>query len=376
MFAVFCKSLFFHLGWWLASLWPGRHEGAPLGLRRLIFLLLGYPAFLALQSIHWIGFLLDEIFFSAYRRVEIETPVFIVGIPRSGTTFLHRTLATVEGYTSLNTWEALLAPSITERKLIRFLAALDRAIGAPSQRLIHWAFRKGSSDFNAIHEVGLEAPEEDYLTLLPVGHCFILSLAFPFSKKLSDLAQLDQLPENERRAIVQFYKRCLQKHLYCHPGKRLLSKNAAFSSWTADLQAAFPKAKFLVSIREPDTALSSQLSSLAPARQLFGADPDGQHTAARFTQHYAHAYQNLAQFVEDSDLGQVAVIAQSELKQSPARTIRTALEKTGLAIPAGLEALQPSPSSKHHHQPDGHSTDHEKIKHCMRPAYEAMLRSR
>ena len=38
------------------------------------------------QLIHWVGFLLDEIFFRGYRKVAINDPVFIVGIPRSGTT--------------------------------------------------------------------------------------------------------------------------------------------------------------------------------------------------------------------------------------------------------------------------------------------------
>ncbi|MCW8830439.1 MAG: sulfotransferase, partial [Gammaproteobacteria bacterium] len=35
---------------------------------------------------------LDELFFSAYKQQNVK-PVFIIGQPRSGTTFLHRTLA-------------------------------------------------------------------------------------------------------------------------------------------------------------------------------------------------------------------------------------------------------------------------------------------
>lgn len=369
---LFLQSMIRYLAWWGASLWPGKHEGAPLGLRRLVFLLLGYPLFLGLQLVHWLGFLCDEIFFSAYRKVEVESPVFIHGIPRSGTTFLHRTLAADPNYTYFTTWEAILAPSITERKVVCALAAIDRAIGAPCKRLIQACLNKSSADFNAIHEVGLDTPEEDYLALLPAGGCFILLLAFPFSKELTALAKLDQMPASERERWILFYKRCLQKHLYCHPGKQLLSKNAAFATWGASLQEAFPDAHFLICIREPDTALSSQLSSLAPARKAFGTDPNGSHTSKQFTDIYSHAYQALKTFVDSAEQDQVAVVVQAKLKADPAGTIRSALEQIGLETPPGLDQLKPSPSSGHHHKLGDFNIDPEPIERRMQTAYERM----
>jgi len=362
-----------HLCWWLASFWPGKHPGAPVRPGRLLFLLLGYPLFFVLQVLHWLGFALDALFFGGYRKVGIESPVFILGIPRSGTTFLHRTLAADPSYTSFTTWEAALAPSITERKLIGLISRLDRAFGAPGRRLLKFCLNRSKGNFDAIHEVDLSAPEEDYLSLLPAGACFILLLAFPFSTELAALARLDQLPEDRRRAILRFYKSCLQRHLYCHRGKRLLSKNAAFASWCSALREAFPDAKFLVCIREPERALSSQLSSLAPARRLFGTDPDGKQTAARFTGIYAHTYQSLARFVTSTEREQTAVICQNKLRAGPAGTIRAALHALSLAMPPGLEELQPAPSSSHQHTLSEFSIDTEKIERCMRPAYESML---
>lgn len=376
MMKIFLQSMIRHLAWWLASLWPGKHDAAPLSLRRLVFLLLGYPLFVFVQLIHWLGFLMDEVFFRSYRQIRVKSPVFIIGIPRSGTTFLHRTLVEDSRYTSLSTWEAILAPSITERKIILTLAALDRAIGAPLKRLIAFCLNKSTGDFNDIHEVGLDAPEEDYLALLPAGACFILLLAFPFSKELASLAKLDLAPEAERDAIIQFYMRCLQKHLYCHRGKQLLSKNAAFSSWADALAASFSDARFLVCIREPDTALSSQLSSLTPARRTFATDPDGSHTAAQFSGFYAHAYASLAAFSESTEPGWVAVVVQSKLKADPVGTIRAALDQLKLNPPPGLDELKPSTSSGHRHELEDFPVDIDKIERCMQPAYEAMLGAR
>jgi omega-hydroxy-beta-dihydromenaquinone-9 sulfotransferase len=380
MVTVFAKSLRRHFKWWLASLWPGCHPSAPLSLRRMLFLLPGYPLFLGLQLLHWIGFLCDELFFADYRRIKVRDPVFVLGIPRSGTTFLHRTLATdQEQFTSLSTWEATLAPSITERKLISSLAAADRAIGAPFKRLLDRLLRGTTGGFNNIHAVELRAPEEDYLCLLPTGSCFILLLAFPFASELRQLAHLHEMPEAERDQLMQFYQRLLQRHLYAHPGKRLLSKNAAFTTWGPALQSTFPEAKFLVCLREPVSALSSQLSALAPARRAFGTDPDGSTTAACFSEIYAGGYAALARFVASCPSEQTALIAQADLKAAPTPTIQAALEQIGVtpspATQQSLAGLLPAPPSNHQHRPEDFPMNMQQIRDCMQPEYEAMLRA-
>jgi len=377
---LFFESLVQHFGWWLAALWPGRHAGAPLSARRLLFLLLLYPAFLVLQLLHWLGLLCDELFFRGYRRVEVNAPVFILGIPRSGTTFLHRSLAADRArFTSCTTWEALLAPSITERRLLRAAARIDRALGAPLQQLARRLCGSATSDFNTIHEVGLHAPEEDYLCLLPAGACFILLLAFPFAPRLRQLGQLDTLPARQREQLLQFYRSILQRQLYCHPGRQLLSKNAAFASWAQALKTAFPDAKFLVCVREPGTALSSQLSSLAPARHSFGTDPDGTHTATLFTRLYAHGYASLDAFIRNTPPDQATLIAQSDLHAAPVATITAALDQVQLqrstTLNQSLAKLQPGNKSAHQHDPKDFFLDPAKIAHSMQPHYESLLRS-
>jgi hypothetical protein len=371
---LFLQSLTRHFGWWIAALWTGRHKGAPLGRRRLLFLFLFYPAFVGLQLLHWLGMLCDEILFPCYRKIRIEAPVFVLGIPRSGTTFLHRTLAEDRTrFTSFSTWEALLAPSVTERKILGLVRSADRLLGSPLSKLIKTGLRAASGDFDSIHSVGLKAPEEDYLSLLPAGGCLILLLAFPFSPRLRQLSRLDAMPAGERERLLHFYKRALQRHLYCHAGKRLLSKNAAFASWADALLGVFPDATVLVCVREPVSALSSQLSSLAPARTIFGTDPDGSHTARLFTEIYAHSYRSLARFVQSRDPREVAVIEQSDMKAMPAETIRDATVRLGLDYDGQLEALRPAKPSAHDHAPGDFSLDQQEIKRCMTPHYEAML---
>jgi len=244
--------------------WRGR-------LLRLLLYLMFVPVFL----VHWLGFFLDELFFRGYRKIEIRQPVFVLGVPRSGTTFLHRTLAADEQlFTTVSTWEAFLAPSITQRMFWHALARIDRLIGRPFGRLLGYLEKRLFKGLEGIHDVSLQAAEEDYLLLLPMMSCFILFLPFAESSYIWNLSRLDwDMPEKDRQRIMNFYKACLQKHLYFHGRhKRFLSKNAAFASWIMSLREHFPDAHFVICLREPEKAVPSLIGSLESGAQFFELD--------------------------------------------------------------------------------------------------------
>ena len=381
MFALFIKSLCLHLTWWLQSLWPNQHKGAPLGLKRLLFLLLGYPLFVGFQLVHWLGFLVDELLFRSYRKVEIKAPLFISGIPRSGTTFVHRMLAqNSEQFTTVSTWEAALAPSIAERKVLRALGTLDKALGGYGRNAINRLITSGAGDFNDIHEVGLDIPEEDYLWLLPTGSCFILLFAFPFAAWLKQIGMLHRADESTRQQVLDYYQRCLQKQLYCSPkGTRILSKNAAFASWTGALRERFPDAQFVICVREPHSALSSQLSSLKSARALFATDPDGSVTQQILSEIFASNYRYLHEQLVDAERSQIALVDQADLKADSAGVIQQTLNSLSLPISdqlgETLNALSGPHQSTHQHHASKKSENNE-IDVCLRTTYDAILRSR
>ena len=381
MLALFIRSLGLHFGWFFRSFWPGSHKDAPIGVLRILFLLLIYPGICSVQLIHWLGFLMDEILFPHYKKVEIKAPLFISGIPRSGTTFVHRTLVqNSTGFTCFKMWEAILAPSITERKCIRAIARIDKVLGGFARTRLFALLRKGTAALDDIHEVSLTSPEEDYLTLLPFGGCFIMAFAFPFSVDLRSLGQLETLNDETRERLLQGYHRCLQKHLFCAgENARLLSKNAAFSSWLPSLRLTYPDAKFIICIREPARALSSQLSSLAGARKVFGTDPDGRFSSSLMLDTFASNYRSLAQFINDTRYdGSTAVIEQSDLRKQPGALIAKAVEQLKLESNCDLErlhALLPSSPSAHKHQLTDYSVDSERMKVCIEPSYREILRS-
>ena len=137
--------------------------------RRWLVMALFWPLFVLLQAINGAGLLLDYLLFPDFRRVRVREPLFVVGVPRSGTTFLHRLLAgDCERFTTTALWELIFAPSITQRFFWRGVGRLDALVGAPLSRVFFRLERWVLGGLDDVHQTGLRDPEEDYLALLPV----------------------------------------------------------------------------------------------------------------------------------------------------------------------------------------------------------------
>jgi hypothetical protein len=322
------------------SLWPSTNQGAGPSLRRVLVMAGFIPVFTLLQLIHWVGLLLDEILFRGYHRVEIREPVFVLGVPRSGTTHLHRVLARDPQYTTFSTWECLFAPSVTERRILMGVGWLDTRLGRPLHRLLGALERRAFGRLDQVHAMGLGDPEEDYFALMPVLACFILVLPFPTDPYLWRMGTFDRdMPDDERARIMAFYRRCLQRHLYVHgPEKRLLSKNAAFAPLAGSLREAFPDARFIVCLRAPTETLPSQLSSLESGIRFFGVldvVPDFHERLARQLGFY---YENLERALDDLPEDRCTWVTMSALKVDLVMTLETVYARLGLLLEGPFRA--------------------------------------
>lgn len=237
--------------------------------RRFLLVIPAWILFGILNVLHWLGFLLDEILFRGYRKVSVERPVHIVGVPRSGTTHLHRVLANDPAFTTFSLIECLLAPSITEKYLWLGPARLIRKIWPRSDRHQGRGLIPGMA---SIHRIGLSEPEEDFVILLWIHACFLTVLCTPGDPKLWSLMAFDRdVSINRRNLIMSFYESMQKKHLYfAGPGHRMLSKNPTFTSMLGSLTLWFPDATIAICVREPEKTVPSQFSSLGPALTLLG----------------------------------------------------------------------------------------------------------
>ncbi|MGE5154787.1 MAG: sulfotransferase [Bdellovibrio bacteriovorus] len=318
----------------LGALRPGPSARPAAALRRILVIAGLLPFFALLQLVHWVGFLLDELLFPGYRRVAVREPLFVLGVPRSGTTHLHRVLAQDPQYTTFSTWECLFAPSVTERRLWLGLGWVDARLGRPLGRLLDLLEQRVFGGMEQVHSMRLRDPEEDYFALMPVLACFILILPFPADPYLWRMGRFDRdMPADERARLMAFYRGCLQRHLFVHgPDKRLLSKNAAFAPLAGSLRDHFPDARFLICLREPGATLPSQLSSLEAGVRLFGvldAVPDFHERLARQLGFY---YENLELALGELPGGRCAWVTLDNLKSDLKEALTRVYGQLGLAL--------------------------------------------
>lgn len=250
---------------------------ARLTPKRIAFLCLFVPLFFLFELFIWAGLLLDEIIYPQYRRIRVRKPLYIVGVPRSGSTFLQRLLAMdKENFTSFLTWEIIFAPSITHRKLFFTLGKIDAALGGYTRKLIEIIDRKACEKMAPFHKTGLFVHEEDYMILGHIASSFSGMFLFPFFEEFHRFGHFDhEMTSVDKKRIMSFYKKCVQRHLYFHgEEKRLLSKNPAFTGNIRTIKETFPDVQIICNVRSPMQMVPSTISFLSFCFHRFSDPPD------------------------------------------------------------------------------------------------------
>lgn len=329
--------------WQSCQLWQGLGWGT---LRNLALLILGLPLVLLIMNLHWCFLLLDELLFYRYRRLTVAKPVFILGVPRSGTTFLQRTLSGDPQFTTTTLQECLFTPAISQRYLASGLAWLFQ----PLVRMFKGWFVAKQSQFRrqmeSIHPLGLDQAEEDFLLLLPALACFIQMVVFPGHQKTWQLAHFDsQVGPWRRKVIMNLYYRQVQRHMYFHgQDKVYLAKNPSFTSLIGSLKSAFPDAVIVACVRDPKQAVPSQIRSLEPAFDVLGHDltaPEFQSHVLAMLAHYYHEVERWSQRA-----GTVLVVDMNELTGELFACLQSLYRNAEITMAPDIEQLYQRASEK------------------------------
>ncbi len=237
---------------WSLRGWPGRRK-------MLLRLLIAVPVLTLFNSL---CFLLDYLLFPRLWWQRVERPVFIVGHARSGTTLAHRLLAADgDNFSYFLYWE-LFFPSLLQKRVIRWLGKLDRAMGGPCiRRLRAWDDRTFGR-FRHIHDMSLWNAEEDQFVMQAAFLSQQWALDVPMMDQI-DLFHVDQMPAKKRRRWLHHYRECVKRQLLLNGGDRIhLSKNPLMSGWVEALIETFPDARIAVMVRNPTQCIPSTLKLL------------------------------------------------------------------------------------------------------------------
>ena len=224
-----------------------------LRLHRLIQTAWVLPLFLFLLITNNIALLIDWIIFPGFKKQEIKDPVFIVSLPRTGTTNLFHGLTSPNGFFSaMSLWEIILAPSVTQKKVYRFIWACCPQIVRRKIKLFdQFLFKK----LNSIHRISLFKKEEDEIILMWALSSVYMSFFYPESNVMRDLFRFDMdLSEKRKTRIMKIYYRMVQRHLFAlnkNSNKRYIAKNPSMAAKVDSISNFFPGGKAIIIDRNP-----------------------------------------------------------------------------------------------------------------------------
>jgi hypothetical protein len=354
----------FRLFWRLTvrSFYRSAGTNGPLNRNRFIFLVFFYPIWGCIALLAWIGFLLDEIFFPAYRDHPVEKPLFIVSNFRSGSTFVQRTLARDNAtFTGLRTADIYLMPSITQRRIVSLLARVDALFGYIGERALRRLDAISLGKLK-IHPFSLFDPEEDEHLLFYIWSTFLAGFVFPYLDELPPYQYFDtEIPRAQRRRIMAFYQRCIKRHLFATGGRHYIAKNPLFSAKIESLLETFPDARIVYLVRSPLEMLPSTVSLFKYMWRLFSLPPRKYPNCNEILAWTKYWYDHPLEVIDREPPDRCMIVKYDDLMQSSDSVIRSIYARFGYPESEALESLLSEAAA----DARAHSSSH-------RYSYEAM----
>ncbi|MGB8330239.1 MAG: sulfotransferase [Polyangiales bacterium] len=298
-------------------------------------------------------------------QTELPTPLFVLGLFRSGTTVLHRLLGKDPDNRTLPHWESFdpvhtpEGPEPRQRKLARTLMLADMI--SPSIKAIHPMDAHQTDECRGMFTNVFRTPQ--------------------FNVQYRVGGYLDWLLAEDATIAYRHHRRQLQLVHYHRPhGKRFVLKDPTHTFFVEAIMEVFPNARFMFIHRDPAETLSSICSLHAYARSVFSNDVEARALGAELSDSYMmRMLEPAVAAVDRLPPGRVAHVRSPDLSRDPVGTIAEAYRGLGLelgdearvAMHEYMRAIRETASPRHVHTAEGFGLNtaaiHERFaKYCER----------
>ncbi|MEM9667771.1 MAG: sulfotransferase [Pseudomonadota bacterium] len=269
--------------------------------------------------------------------------LLIAGLARTGTTLLQRSLAADPNARSLPSWEALNpAPMPSEG---RGEDHLRKRRGRNATRAMAWL----APDFQTVHPVAYDAPEEDIL-LLDLTMMSQTAEAVTYVPSYSAW-----LETQDHTPAYEYLRNVLKTLLWLKPGTHWVLKSPHHAEQLRAVFDVFPKATIIQTHRDPLKTMASCASLMAHAQGLSCDRPDPMAIARHWMRKSILMAGNASSARASNPGRKVVDIYYQDLISNPGASISkiyeahgSPLTETGLkAAIAAAEAPRSKPE-KHH----------------------------
>jgi Sulfotransferase family len=272
--------------------------------------------------------------------VPLARPLFITGLPRSGTTFLHRLMSEDPAGRTLRTWEGWMpSPPPTYETYetdprIAFARRQADLVSRLSPRLA------------TAHEVAAESPEEDnYLFARDFQ-----SVMFAHLFEVPDYTRW--LKGRDLRPSYHYARRQLQLLSWKYRADHWVLKAPAHLPWLGDLLETFPDASVIVTHRDPLQVIPSLCSLMAGLRGIVTERLDLRRLGAETAEELAWRCERMIAVRAGLDPARFLDVSYERLVADPISTIREACRHFGYDFTPEYEArarryIAENPRHKH-----------------------------
>jgi Sulfotransferase family len=253
---------------------------------------------------------------------EIRQPLFIIGLPRSGTTLLHNLLAADPEHRSPLMWEVMepSPPTVVDEK-----RRIQRA--AQSCYYFNWL----APTFRYVHAVGAELPQECVGLMTPTFLSDQFDTMYYVSSYRAWFFQQDLRP------VYEYHRRFLQHLNFRRPAYRWILKAPTHMFAMPALLSVYPDALFVQTHRTPVDAMASVSSLVTILRSAF-SDNVNAFAACREAIHYWS--ETMSKFLRERDRlsgDRIYDLEYDAICRDPMAAVRQIYEHFGWSLSAEAE---------------------------------------
>ncbi|MGH8496460.1 MAG: sulfotransferase family protein [Gammaproteobacteria bacterium] len=257
----------------------------------------------------------------------ISRPIFITGLPRSGTTLLHGLFASDAANRVPLTWEVMF-PSPPPRG-----SAGDPRI-EKTDRLLGW-IEQLAPEFKRIHPVGAMLPQE---CIAITAHDFA---SIEFNTLWRVPAYQSRLEHDEPRGAYRFHRRFLQNLQHGRAGERWVLKAPAHLFHLEALFAVYPDARVIQTHRDPLAVAASIASYGTVLRAAFSDAVDAHEVGTWMCEFWARGADRALDYRRAHGEREVLDVHFAELCGDPVATVRRLYGQLGMKLePAAENAMR------------------------------------
>jgi hypothetical protein len=254
----------------------------------------------------------------------VERPIFVTGLPRSGTTFLHSLLMADKANVVPRCWQtidpAIVGDAAAETRAMR---QVDRQL-----KLFRWI----APDFGAMHPITATAPQE---CCEITAHVFA-SLRFDTTHRVPTYrAWLDAAGHLEAYRFHRYFLAHLARHAPARQRWVLKCPDHVFA--LDAIQQVYPDARFVFVHRDPTRVLASVAHLTEVLRQPFTRHLDRATIGRQVCDRWAEGAERIIAASEHLPADRVVHIRYRELIGDPAGTVSRLYAKFGLPFNAAFE---------------------------------------